>query len=187
MLNPKCSNCNSDLKIKNHKHWIGFYCPSCKSGGSVQKDKAGNADFTKSKAFTGKTQSSSSFTPHIYKKKIRSHNESIQKSRISTPQPIAAKQMESLEYLKSLPQVKYDPNVISYTPENQLFSMYISEIMQVSDGKFSNEFVLVRPDTGSMMQFKLAKTDATDGEVEGFWFHGTNKNGQLCKFLIIND
>lgn len=29
--------CGGTRKIKDHGSWIGYYCPSCKQGGSVQK------------------------------------------------------------------------------------------------------------------------------------------------------
>lgn len=35
-MNTHCK-CGGILKIKNHQRWIGYYCPSCKSGGSIPK------------------------------------------------------------------------------------------------------------------------------------------------------
>jgi len=29
--------CGGTRKIKDHGNWVGYYCPSCKQGGSVQK------------------------------------------------------------------------------------------------------------------------------------------------------
>lgn len=33
-----CSHCkNPKIRIKEHDTWIGWFCPNCKSGGSIQK------------------------------------------------------------------------------------------------------------------------------------------------------
>lgn len=32
-----CPNCESTAKQKDHGSWVGWYCPSCKSGGSFNK------------------------------------------------------------------------------------------------------------------------------------------------------
>src|SRR3972149_4423434 len=36
-MDTVCGVCGGTLKIKNHQRWIGYYCPGCKSGGSMPK------------------------------------------------------------------------------------------------------------------------------------------------------
>lgn len=31
-----CKSCSTKLRIKAHKGWTGYYCPKCKSGGSIK-------------------------------------------------------------------------------------------------------------------------------------------------------
>jgi len=35
-IKPECE-CGGTLRIKDHGSWVGYYCPKCKGGGSVQK------------------------------------------------------------------------------------------------------------------------------------------------------
>jgi len=39
----KCYKCgNTNLRIKDHGKWVGWYCPKCGAGGSKQKNQKPN-------------------------------------------------------------------------------------------------------------------------------------------------
>mgnify|MGYP001600111552 CR=1 FL=1 len=39
--------CGGTLIMRNHQFWIGYFCPSCKQGGSIQKRKKKWAQYLK--------------------------------------------------------------------------------------------------------------------------------------------
>lgn len=188
MINPKCE-CGGTLKIKNHQRWIGYYCPDCKKGGSMQKDKSGNAVTSSPYIAKKKWEAKRAF-----RKKAGYHK--LPTTPVSNCSCTPGQPYNNLtckvhgQNLPLAPVIEFNPNVVNYTKDSLTFSMYLSEMAQVSSSGdvLTKGFNLKRPDTGTMMHFESTKIDKNiDDEIEGWWYEGVATGGKICKFLIIND
>jgi len=196
MINPKCE-CGGTVKIKNHQRWIGYYCPDCKKGGSMQKDKSGNAI-----ASTPKQHKPGKVFKRFGSKVKRHQLPTTPVSNCSCVPgqpynnitckvhgPVSVTKVKLTPELPLAPVVTFNSDIISYTKENLTFSMYISEMSQISTSGsvLTKGFNLKRPDTGTMMHFTATEIDKNDDEIEGWWYSGKTADGKVCRFLIIND
>ena len=160
MLSTSCSKCGGSLRIKNHQRWIGYYCPSCKSGGSMPK-KPGK--------WAGKK-----FTPHIFKKRNNQKPSAI----VTNP--------DRYSYVISTKDLAWHGNTNTFTIDASSIQVLKYAPYNISGKEY---FMIVNDKTLNQRTFfKVRDKFDSEGELQYTEYQHINQlGGNIIKLKIYND
>jgi len=163
-MDTVCGVCGGTLKIKNHQRWIGYYCPGCKSGGSMPK-KPGK--------WVGNNYPSGSLT----KVKPRDYLPPLTQDKVTGP-------------LSST----IDVINLTWHKETNTFSAEASDLMACGNapGNIAGKeyYSILRASTNTRRNFfKTADVKDAEGELQYMEYtcNTAEPNGSILKLKVFND